>query len=71
MDKSHTNAQLDSLGYTMAILTAKIPAESFSSTSGVKSISEKKEGLEKFEKYDGISPLDTLKEIADSREELN
>merc|ERR1719318_1390929 len=68
VDKSQTKAQLDSLGYNMAILTAKIPAESFSSTSGVRSgdISENEEGLEKVDKNDGISPLpplDTLKEI--------
>merc|ERR1719318_1246969 len=78
VDKSQTKAQLDSLGYNMAILTAKIPAESFSSTSGVRSgdISENEEGLEKVDKNDGISPLpplDTLKEIVSavvfSREE--
>jgi len=78
VDKSQTKAQLDSLGYNVAILTAKIPAESFSSTSGVRSedTSENEEGLEKIDKNDGISPippLDTLKDIVSkvvfSREE--
>lgn len=78
VDKGQMKAQLDSLGYNMAILTAKIPAESFSSTSGVRSgdISENEEGMEKVDKNDGISPLpplDSLKEIVSavvfSREE--
>eukprot|EP00092_Neocalanus_flemingeri_P014594 GFUD01015744.1.p1 GENE.GFUD01015744.1~~GFUD01015744.1.p1 ORF type:complete len:1900 (-),score=604.03 GFUD01015744.1:235-5934(-) len=78
VDKSQTKAQLDNLGYNVAILTAKIPAESFSSTSGVRSedTSENEEGLEKVDKNDGISPLpplDTLKDIVSkvvfSREE--
>jgi len=78
VDKGQTKAQLDSLGYNVAILTSKIPAESFSSTSGVRSgeTSENEEGLEKVEKNDGISPLpplDTLKDLVSavvfSREE--
>jgi len=76
VDKGQMKAQLDSLGYNMAILTSKMPAESFSSTSGVRSgdISENEEGVEKVEKTDGISPFPLeLKEIvsavAFSREE--
>jgi hypothetical protein len=39
VDKGNTKAQLDNMGYNVAILTAKIPTESFSS-SGVRSASE-------------------------------
>merc|ERR1712098_612140 len=76
VDKGQMKAQLDSLGYNMALLTSKIPAESFSSTSGVRSgdISENEEGVDKVEKSDDISPLPLeLKEIVSavvfSREE--
>jgi len=80
VDKSQTKAQLDSLGYNVAILTSKIPAESFSSTSGIRSedTSENEEGLEKVDKNDGVSPLpplDTLKDVVSkvvfSREETS
>ena len=37
VDKSQTKVQIDNLGYNLAILTAKLPTESFSSTSGVRS----------------------------------
>jgi len=62
VDKGQMKAQLDSLGYNMAILTSKIPAESFSSTSGVRSgdISENEEGVDKVEKNDDLSPLPPL-----------
>jgi len=76
VDKGQMKAQLDSLGYNMALLTSKIPAESFSSTSGVRSgdISENEEGVDKVEKNDDISPLplelkDIVSAVVFSREE--
>jgi len=65
VDKSQTKVQMDSLGYNIAILTSKLPTESFSSTSGVRSgdTSENEEIMDKSDKNCGsLSPLEPLQE---------
>merc|ERR1711936_1560062 len=37
VDKGQSKVQMDNLAYNLALLESKIPSESFSSTSGVKS----------------------------------
>jgi len=65
VDKSQSKVQMDSLGYNIAILTSKLPTESFSSTSGVRSgdTSENEEIMDKSDKNCGsLSPLEPLQE---------